>query len=51
MRAMKLDLTQEQLLIIGSALAEMPYRMVASVIAEINRQIAEQQDQSPDQAK
>lgn len=38
---MKLDLTQEQLHIIGAALAELPYRVAAPVLAEINRQIAQ----------
>lgn len=41
---MKLELTQEQLQIIGAALAELPYRIAAPVIAEINRQIAAHQD-------
>lgn len=40
---MKLDLTQEHLQIIGAALGEMPYRVAAPVIAEINRQIAAQE--------
>ena len=40
---MKLELTQEQLQIIGAALSELPYRLAAPVIAEINRQIAEQE--------
>ena len=40
---MKLELTQEQLQIIGAALSEMPYRVAAPMIAEINRQIAEQE--------
>ena len=39
---MKLDLTQEHLQIIGAALAELPFRVAAPVIEEINRQIAEQ---------
>jgi hypothetical protein len=38
---MKLELTPEQLQIIGAALSEMPYRVAAHVIAEINRQIAQ----------
>ena len=41
--AMKLELTQEQLQIIGAALSELPYRLAAPVIAEINRQIEEQE--------
>lgn len=51
MEPMKIELTKDHLQIVGAALSELPYRVVASVIAEINRQIAEQQDQSPDQAK
>ena len=39
----KLELTQEHLQIIGAALAELPFRVAAPVIEEINRQIAEQQ--------
>lgn len=37
-----LTLTDQQLHIIGAALAEMPYRMAAPLMAEIERQIAEQ---------
>ena len=40
---MKLELTQEQLQIIGAALSDLPYRVAAPVLAEINRQIAAQQ--------
>lgn len=40
---MKLDLPPEHLQIIGAALAELPFRVAAPVIEEINRQIAEQQ--------
>ena len=42
-----LALTQEQLTVIGAALAELPYRAAAPVIDEINRQIAEQQQTTP----
>lgn len=45
---MKLDLTQEQMQIIGAALAELPYRVAAPVIDEINRQIAAQQQEAPE---
>lgn len=41
---MKLELTQEQLQIIGAALSEMPYRVAAPLVAEINKQIAAQQE-------
>lgn len=41
---MKLELTHEQLQIIGAALAELPYRVSAPLLAEINRQIAAQQE-------
>ena len=43
---MKLELTQEQLQIIGAALNELPYRVAAPLIAEINRQITAHQDKS-----
>ena len=39
-----LPLTDQQLQIIGVALAELPYRIAAPVMAEINRQIAAQQE-------
>lgn len=45
---MKLDLTEEHLQIIGAALSEMPYRVAAPVIAEINKQLAEQQGEAAD---
>ena len=38
-----LKLTEDHLRIIGAALAELPYRVAAPVLAEINRQIAAQQ--------
>ena len=38
-----LKLTEDHLRIIGAALSEMPYRVAAPVLAEINRQIAAQQ--------
>ena len=47
---MKLELTQEQLQIIGAALAELPYRISAPLIAEIERQIVEQQKQPLEEA-
>ena len=37
-----LTLTDQQLQIIGAALAELPYRVAAPVMAEIERQIVEQ---------
>lgn len=39
----ELKLTEEQLAIIDRALAQMPYGMVAPLVAEINRQLAEAQ--------
>lgn len=36
-----LTLTEQQLQIIGAALAELPYRVAAPVVAEITRQIAQ----------
>ena len=41
-----LTLTDQQLQIIGAALSELPYRVAAPVVAEINRQIAAQQPKS-----
>ncbi|WP_158637493.1 hypothetical protein [Paracoccus sulfuroxidans] len=43
-----LTLTDQQLQLIGAALAEMPYRMAAPIMAEINRQIAQAQQASGD---
>ena len=38
-----LQFTEQQLLIIDKALQQMPYGMVAALIAEINKQISAQQ--------
>lgn len=38
-----LKLTEDHLRIIGAALNELPYRVAAPLIAEINRQLAAQQ--------
>ena len=38
-----ITITEEQLAIIDRALAQMPYGMVAHLVAEINRQLAEAQ--------
>ena len=38
-----ITITEEQLAIIDRALAQMPYGMVAALIGEINRQLAESQ--------
>ena len=43
-----LTLTDEQLQIIGAALAELPFRVAAPVISEINRQLAAQQPKPED---
>ena len=43
-----LTLTDQQLQIIGAALSELPYRVAAPVVAEINRQIAAQQPKPED---
>lgn len=40
---MKLDLTIEQIGILDKALQQMPYGMVAKMIADINIQLAQQQ--------
>lgn len=45
-----LTLNDQQLQIIGAALAELPYRVAAPVMADIERQIVEQQKQSPEEA-
>lgn len=45
---MKLELAQEHLQIIGAALSELPYRVAAPVVAEINKQIAAQQEPKTD---
>ena len=45
---MKLELTQEQLQIIGAALSEMPYRVAAPLVAEINKQIEAQKEDDTD---
>ena len=38
-----LQVTEEQLVIIDRALQEMPFRVAAPVVHDLNRQIAEQQ--------
>jgi hypothetical protein len=38
-----ITLTQEQWAVIGAALAEMPFKHAAPVVAELNKQVAEQQ--------
>lgn len=43
-----LTLSEQQLQIIGAALAEMPYRVAAPVLDEINRQIAAAASKKPD---
>ena len=43
-----LTLNDEQMQIIGAALAELPYRVSAPVLAEINRQIAAQEKEKPE---
>ena len=43
-----LTLTDQQLQIIGAALVELPYRISAPLIADIERQIAEQQEEKPE---
>ena len=52
MEPMKIELTKDHLQIVGAALSELPYRVVQPVIAEINRQIAAQQEpqDKPDQS-
>lgn len=45
-----LTLTDQQLQIIGAALSELPYRISAPLIADIERQIMAQQKQPPEEA-
>lgn len=40
-----LELTDEQLAVISAALQEMPMRLAYPLVAEINRQIAAQQEE------
>jgi hypothetical protein len=44
-----ITLTQEQWAVVGAALAEMPFKHAAPVVAEINRQAAEQQNKPEEQ--
>lgn len=39
-----LEFTDQEMMIINSALVEMPYRVVAPLIKNINEQLAQQQD-------
>jgi len=41
-----LHLTPQQLQIIGSALGELPYKVVAALVEEMNRQIKDQEDKA-----
>ena len=43
-----LTLTDQQLQIIGAALSELPYRICAPLIADIERQIMAQQKEKPE---
>ncbi len=42
----KIELTQQQLQIISSALCELPFRVVAPVIDSINKQLSSKQFES-----
>lgn len=46
MRDFTLQFTPEQLQIIDQALQNLPFRLAAPLLAEINRQIAQQQDEA-----
>ena len=46
----KIELTQRNLEIVMGALSELPFKISAPVISEINRQLSEQVDK-PDEAK
>ena len=48
MTTLTLTLTDQQLQIIGAALAELPYRISAPLIADIERQIMAQQKENPE---
>lgn len=44
----KLELTPQEMQIIGSALGNMPYREVAQLIGTINEQVQKQNQQQPE---
>jgi len=46
MECFNLKLTPEQLQVISAALSEMPYRLAAPLIDEINRQLRQQQGET-----
>jgi hypothetical protein len=46
MTIFNLQLTPEQLQVISAALLEMPFKMAAPLIAEINKQLRQQQSES-----
>ena len=46
-----LTLSDEQMQIIGAALAELPFRVAAPVISEINKQLAAQQPKPEETAE
>ena len=48
MQTYALNLTDEQLAVINAALQEMPLRLAYPVVAEINRQLAEQHPKPED---
>jgi hypothetical protein len=45
-----ITLTQEQWAVIGAALAEMPFKHAAPVVAELNKQVAEQREKAEEKA-
>lgn len=47
MNTITLTFTQEQLQILNAALVEIPYRVAAPLISEINKQIKDQAKESP----
>ena len=48
MTTLTLTLTDQQLQVIGAALSELPYRISAPLIADIERQIMAQQKEKPE---
>lgn len=47
----KLTLSEQMVELIGAALAELPYKMSAGAIHEIQRQVADQEQESEPQRK
>ena len=48
---MKIEFTNEQLMVLNQAIVELPYRLAAPLIAHINAEIQKQQAAKPEEAK